>query len=145
MRPLPARTVALTLLLVLTACRGPLDPADDPSSNLLIGPTWVLEGFDSSNGNPREIPGDEAYEVRFLRDSTLEGVMACNTFSGTYTAAPDGGFLVRSVRFTEKACAHETLARPILTALGDARLFDISSGILVLTYGSRGALRFRRR
>jgi heat shock protein HslJ len=108
--------------------------------NKLYANPWILVAY-GDPANPTVVQGGIDLTLTFTSDGNLSGFGGCNSFSGTFQAAPDGSMSVGPLASTLMACATGMdVETAYLSALQQARSFSFTSeGRLQIMYGPEGS------
>ncbi len=123
------------------------DPVDGSNSTVddLVGPTWQIDSFVSSEGEPIEIEAKDKYLVEFTRkdSSNFSASTSCNDFWGEHQAK-DGGELEISISSTTLVGCPEDHPEPKLkNALENAGEYEVQGNRLRIAFGSDGILTYQ--
>jgi heat shock protein HslJ len=105
----------------------------------LTGVTWILEAGSAEALIGEVVPDTAVVSARFGDDGTVSGSAGCNSFSGSYSVADDGGISIDPGAMTQMACDEPLmqLEAEYMAALDEARSFEVidEGGGLLLSGG----------
>lgn len=125
-----------------------IEPVDGSNSSVedLVGPTWPIDSFISSDGESIEIEAKDKYLIEFTREdsSNFSASTSCNDFWGEYRAE-DGGELDISLSSTTLVgCPADHPEPKLKKALEDASEYEVEGDRLRIAFGSEGILTYQK-
>jgi heat shock protein HslJ len=110
-------------------------PTGQPS---LPGTGWVLSAF-GAPGN-MELSLRDHLPTLWFADGELRGSAGCNTYTGSYTATPEGELSISGLANTEMYCTDEGVMdqeEAFLETLRLAETYELDDRTLTITGGDR--------
>lgn len=94
--------------------------------------TWKLTSL--NNQKESAFAEGESFTIRFSpKDSTINGVGACNRFFGKYLQPKKGEISIKTAGSTMMACPHMDLEQSYITTLNKVNGFTLTNNQLTLT------------
>ncbi len=109
--------------------------AEPVADNTLVGPAWVWQSFDMSDGSITPVPNLDQYTaqyiIEFMADGTLNVVADCNMAGGAYSE-DNGALTIEVAAITRKACPPGSLSDAFISRLNEVATYVMDDGKLYL-------------
>lgn len=133
--------VVVCTLLCMVIPSGSLRAAQ---TDALIGTHWELVSYGSA-GAPIPVVAGSAITLEFRAENEAAGSGGCNSFSSRYTIS-GAAITFSAIVSTRKACADDLMKQEqaFFDALGLATRYTLTTDTLIMLYGDKRELTFRR-
>lgn len=136
----PADGSSISLQLIDIVSKTAVEEPEGVAS--LVGTSWRLTAFGADS-----LSAPDAEVTLAFTDSTVTGTGGCNQYFGSYTAGPDGDFLIGPVGSTRMMCPEPAMGQEgyYLQALDLIRSLRVEEAtLLLLSEGGEPALVYEK-